>query len=97
MIFNEEEFFNGNVEELRDDLCALSEEDLKKALEMAELPETDVEDEATGQAGEEDDVIELADLLPTATGENEAEEEGNSSANVYTDARFEPFPMPPQP
>jgi len=48
VIFNEDEFFNGNVEELQDNLCALSEEDLKKALETAELPETDVEDEVTG-------------------------------------------------
>ncbi|EAQ91982.1 hypothetical protein CHGG_00217 [Chaetomium globosum CBS 148.51] len=88
VIFNEDEFFSGNVEQLRDDLRILNEEDLKKALDTAELPEPDLEDEPTGRSGEDEEVMDMGDPLDPV--------EDSSSESKLTSTRFEPLPTPPQ-
>lgn len=59
VIFNEDETFSGNIEQLKDDLLHISSDELNKLLDQAEEPQTDpnttAEEDQTGASIPQDD------------------------------------------
>ena len=97
VIFNEDEFFDGNVQSLKDDLLHISMEELAELVKKTALPEQEEEDLPETTIEDEPEFMIPSGLdmtIETIEDEEAQDEEAQDECSQHECPQYEPYPTP---